>query len=138
MPKMFVVITGIKEIDRKLKRLEPKVQKKVLRQSMRSGLKVMAAEVKSQVPVETGLTRSAVKVKAVKRKKRGSIELEVAVGSKPGLTKQSGGKPVFYPAVVEYKHDPFMRRSFTAKGEEARQTTMRLLRDGIEREAKTS
>jgi HK97 gp10 family phage protein len=141
--KTSVIITGIRDIDRKLKRLAPAVQKKVVRKAMRAGLKVQATEVRSQVPVDTGLTKSAVKVRAVKRKKRGTIELEVLISGKvPGLivTPASGAKPVFYPAVVEYgtserPPNPFMRRAYESKGEAAKLVTLQVLRDGIEAEA---
>jgi hypothetical protein len=136
--KRTIIITGIKDIDRKLRTLEPRIQKKVVRSSMRKGLKLIAAEVKSQVPVLSGLTKSAVKTRAVKKRRRGSIELEVLVDGKvPGLIKPSAKGPVFYPAIVEYKMDPFMRRSFTAKGEAARQVTLESLRNGIEQEVKS-
>jgi HK97 gp10 family phage protein len=144
MPKA-VVITGIRDIDRRLRTLLPRLQKKVLRQAMRKGLKVVQAEVKAEVPVETGLTRSAVQVRAVKSKRRGSIALEVRISGKvPGLVKTYGGdKRAFYPAVVEYGRkgvapNPFMRRAFTAKGEAARQVTIEDIRMGVEREASRS
>ena len=100
-----------------LKKLPGVVQKKVLRKSMRAGMKLIASEVKSQVPVDTGLTKANVKTRAVKKKRRGDIEIEVKIGGDPGLYKTSGktGVKVFYPAIVEYKHNPFMRRSFIAK-----------------------
>jgi HK97 gp10 family phage protein len=139
--KTTVIVTGIRDIDRKLKRLPGAVQKKVVRKAMRAGLKVQAAEVKSQVPVDTGLTKSAVKVRAVKRRKRGTIEQEVMISGKvAGLVKTSkSGNRAFYPAIVEYGSsahppNPFMRRAYESKGEAARQTTMQVLRDGIESE----
>lgn len=138
--KQAIIITGVKAIDRKLKSLEPRVQKKVVRKSMRAGLKLLAAEVKTQIPVLSGLARSAVKVRAVKKRKRGSIELEVTIDSKtPGLIKP-GSKPAFYPALIEYGDrdtppDPFMRRSYEAKSEGARQVTLSSLLKGTMEEA---
>lgn len=138
----LVVITGIKELDKRLKTLEPRVQKKVLRQAMRAGLKILAAEVKAQVPVDTGATKSQVKVRAVKRRKRGTIELEVQIVATDQLKRTSSktGQTVFYPAIVEYGSpgrpaNPFMHRAYAAAGESARQETMVRLRAGIEREA---
>lgn len=141
--KNTVIVTGVKEIDRRLKTLPLRVQKKIVRKGMRAGLKVMAAEVKQEVPVLTGLTRSAVKVRAVKRRKRNSIELEVSISGKvEGLTvtPRGGGKPAFYPAVIEYgrsdmEANPFMLRAYDNKAVESRNTTMKLIRDGVEDEA---
>lgn len=138
----FLVITGVRAIDRRLRRLAPAVQKKIVRKAMRDGLKIVAAEVKSQAPVDTGTTRSNVKVRAVKRRRRGSIELEVRIAATDETKRTSAttGKTVFYPAVVEYGHegvppDPFMRGAFEARGEEARQVTLGALLRGVEQEA---
>ncbi len=137
-----VVVTGIKAIDRKLKRLEPKVQRKVFRQSMRAGMKVMQAEVQSQVPVDTGLTKKNVKVRALKRK-RNRIAMEVRVAAAPGLiTHWASGEPFFYPAGIEFgdsdhQPNPFGRRSYSSKGEAARDVTMNQMIAGVEREAKS-
>src|SRR4051812_17863762 len=102
-----------------MKLLPLKVQKKVLRPAMRDGLKLVAAEVRTQAPLgETGRTRGAVKVRALKQRRRDSVAFEVNISGKvPGLIKPSQGGPVFYPAVVEYGRqdmppNPFMRRSY--------------------------
>ena len=142
--KTGVIITGIKQIDKKLMRLPPVAQKKVARKAMRDGIKVIAAEVKDQVPVDRGITRANVKVRAVKTRKRGSIEIEVRIAADPQLVKiGAGGKRVFYPAVVEYGDqdtaaNPFMRRSYESKGESARQVTMAAIVRGIEEAAARS
>lgn len=143
--KAAFVVTGIGKIDRKLRKLPAVVGKKVVRKSMRAGMKVIKSAVESEVPVDTGLTRSAVKLKAHKRS-RNKIGIDVRIdASTEGLKKTSSkGKTVFYPAIVEYGRkkgkkplppNPFMRRAFTAKGETARQITLKQLRDGIEEEA---
>ncbi len=136
-----VVITGIREIDRRLRSLEPRLQKRVLRQAMRKGLKILAAEVKAQAPVDTGMTRSKVQVRAVKSRRRGSIELEVRIAAVDELKKTSAksGQQVFYPAIIEYGRDgvppdPFVRRAFESKGGAARQVTIESLKAGIEAE----
>jgi hypothetical protein len=119
-----------------MRSLVPRLQKKVIRQAMRRGLKVLKAETEAQAPVDTGETRRNVKVRAVKSRKRGSISLEVRIKAVDALKKTTReGKEVFYPAVVEYKHDPFMKRSFDAKGNLARDVTIQELRIGIDREA---
>ena len=138
-----IIVTGIQAIDRKLRRLEPKVQKKVLRQSMRSGLKLVQEEMKVQVPVDSGLTQKNIKVRALKRRKHGVIGMEVRVASAPGLIKKGAGdRPFFYPAGIEYgdsehQPNPFGRRSYSAKGDAARDKTMTDMRSGVEREARS-
>lgn len=134
--KTAVIITGIRDIDRKLRTLEPRVQKKYVRQAIRAGLKTVATAVKSEAPVESGLTKSAVKVRAVKKRKRTSIELEVMIDSKtPGLLVTRTASKAFYPSIVTYIRNNFMQRAFESSGESARQTAITHLRAGIEAEA---
>jgi len=141
MAGKLIVVTGIKQIDRKLKQLEPKIQKKVLRQSMRAGLKEVQAEMKAQVPVDTGLMKKNVKVRALKRSRK-RIGMEVRVGAAPGLiTHWASGESFFYPAGVEYGDsthppNPFGRRAYAAKGPKARDITMAKMVEGVEKEAK--
>ena len=118
-----------------------RVQKKVIKQGMRKGLKVLAGDVRTQVPVETGLTKSAVQVRVVKSRKRDRFALEVRIsGKKEGLkVTTKSGKVFFYPAVIEYGHhgvapNPFMRRSFDSRGPEARAVAIQAIRDGVELE----
>ncbi len=115
--KQTVIITGIKEIDRRLKTLAPRIQNKVVRQAIRKGIKIIAADVEANTPVKYGWTKANVKVRAVKKRKRGDIEIETNIGGKDDrLYKiQKDGSKVFYPAIVEYKYNPFMRRSFDNK-----------------------
>lgn len=139
--KKDVKITGIKDIDRRLKMLGPRIAKKVVRKAIRDGMKVMASEVKSRAPVDKGIMRSAVKVRAVKSRKRGDIAIETTISGKvAALVKfTKAGKRVFYPAAVEYgrRHEspnPFMRRAFAAKGEAVRNAAIQQIREGVEEE----
>jgi HK97 gp10 family phage protein len=135
-----IVITGIREIDRKLKTLEARVQKKILRRAMRTGMKVVLAEAQALVPVLSGLTKENLKLRAGKRS-RNKTTLNVQVANAEGLTKEtSEGKKFFYPAVVEWGHDnvpphPFMRPAYDTKGPEGRDKTMNELLEGTLREA---
>jgi HK97 gp10 family phage protein len=147
--RVKVVVTGLKAIDKKLAQLPYRVQGKVVRPAMRAGMKLMAAAVKAEVPVDTGLTRRNVKVRATPKRliKKGdkstTIAIEVVVEAVPGLKKTSGrtGKAVFYPAIVQYggKHirkNPFMSRAYDRRGDAARRRTIELLKDGVNREIK--
>lgn len=135
-----VVVTGVKEIDRKLKILEPSIQKKVLRQAMRSGMKIVLQEALLRVPVLTGLLKRNIKLRAMKRK-RNRIGLLVQVKSDPGFVKPSkAGVKYWYPASVEFGHGtvpphPFMRPAYDTQGPAARDKTLHELLDGTMREA---
>lgn len=136
-----IVVTGIREIDRALKELEPKIQRKVLRQAMRSGMKLVLQDALMRVPVLTGLLKKNVKLRAMKRS-RNRQGLLVQVKSDEGFVKVSkAGMRYWYPASVEFGHGtvpphPFMRPAYDLRGPEARDTTMRELLEGSLREAK--
>jgi len=144
-----VVITGIGSIDRKLRSLPLKVQKKVVRQSMRPGMKIVAAAALALAPVLSGILKAHIVVKAglqryQKKKRAGkrlkldevSIDVRIDADAATKKTSKKTGETVFYPAVVEYKYDDFMLRAFRSAGDAARRTTLRLLKAGVEREAK--
>ncbi len=135
-----LIVTGIPALDRKIKAIG-KAAPKIARKAMRVGMKTVAQETKTQVPVDTGLTKANVKVRALKKRKRNAIGIEVRIASAPGLYKKSKIGTVFYPAVIEYGRrgvapDPFGRRAYESKGESARQLTLQELRDGVEAEAR--
>jgi len=137
--KGAIVVTGITEIDKKLKTLEPRLQKKVIRQSMRSGMKLVLQDAVQRVPFLSGLLKRNIKLRAMKRK-RNRIGLLVEVKSDPGFYKHYGqGQVAWYPASVEYGHGtvpphPFMRPAFDTKGGSAKEKTLHELLEGINRE----
>lgn len=157
--KAKVVVTGIGRIDRVLRTLPLRIQKKVVSSSMRAGMKLMQKSVKAEVPVDTGLTKSSVLVRAGLKRKRSEVSIDVRIdATAPGTpkgtyaladvhglkkTSKRTGKTVFYPAIVEYGHanippNPFMRRAFLRDGDRARKVTIAALRSGVEREARSS
>jgi HK97 gp10 family phage protein len=144
-------ITGLKEIDKALATLEPRVAKKVIRQAMRQGQKIVQAEVKALAPVRSGATRKAVKVRVGKRKKD-AIRVNVQIGQGDYKGDQ------FYAAFPEYGTKPsgrggkrksegaasghggqkaqhYMRRAFQTVGERAKEVAMQAIVQGVEQEA---
>jgi len=142
MPRgVFVVVTGVEDVDRRLKALEPRVQKRVLRQAMREAMRLVQAEAKANAPdpatsrYATGATKRAIKVRALKSRKRGRLGIEVRVG--PGDYKGD----TYYAAFLEYGTSrmaarPFMTPAYAAAGPAARDAAMRRIRDGIEAEVR--
>jgi HK97 gp10 family phage protein len=81
-------ITGLPSLDRKLKALEPRVAKKVVRQALRKGAKRVQARVKQLAPKgPTGQTRKAVKVRAFKRSRKGTIGVKVRIEREARTTR---------------------------------------------------
>jgi hypothetical protein len=136
MSNKLVVVTGIAKIDRRLKTLLPRLQKKVIRQGMRKGLKLIQADAKARWGRETGETIRNIRVRAVKGRKRGSISLEARIKTSDKLVKVSAtGKRTFYPAVVEYKKKHWFKQTYDSKKGAARQVAIAEIAAGIEREA---
>lgn len=106
-----IIVTGDKEIDRKLRQLEAKLAKKVIRQALRPALKPTLALARELAPVgETGDTKKAIKIRAGLRS-RGRIKIVVMIGA--GDFK---GK-TFYGSFPEFgtsrqKAQRFMIRAF--------------------------
>ena len=133
-----VTITGVKAIDRRLRKLEPRIQKKVLTQAMRAGMKIIQKEVKLNArkafASRTGATVKGVKVRAVKRsRKRFGIDVRINGGAYVGKT--------FYSAFLEYgtrrmKPRPFMAPAFRSQGKTARDEALKRALEGVEREVR--
>lgn len=128
-------IKGLKETLKNLKELEPKVQKKVVRKALREGTKIVAAEMKGEAPVETGQLKRSIKIKAGKRKKN-SLSVKVE-------TDKENFPDQYYSAFVEFgtSKQPaqhFMENAFKSKEDEARARMVEALKEGIEKEAKST
>jgi HK97 gp10 family phage protein len=130
-------IAGQKELTKALRGLPVKVQKNVIRQAMRAGMKLVQEEAKRVAPVgETGDLKSAIKIRAGKTR-RGSIAIEVRVGEGDFKGDQ------YYAAFLEYGTSrmpakPFLRPALDQAGPKARAVAMEKLLSGVEREASKS
>lgn len=123
---MIFELTGIEAVLNELLKLDAKVSKKGLRQAMRAGMQPMKAALKAAVPVHTGKTRSAVRIKATKRSRTG-FGVMVSIGEKDYVGK------TFYAAMVEFgtsKQPPqgYMRKAFDATQAESIKTAEDFLR----------
>ena len=122
---MELRIEGAAEIERKLKALETKTARKVVRSAIRSGQKVTLAaakeNAKSMITGELGAQIAKnLKIVAPRKQKRGQYSLMVKI--KKGLNdlfrhRTKEGKFYWRPAAVEYGHDntpaiPWMRSAW--------------------------
>ena len=127
-----IKLIGGKELDRKLKALPRKVAKKILRQALRAGAKIILAQAKANAPVATGQLKKSLKVRAMKRTRKGTVGFKVQ--TKAGDFKGDE----FYGSFLEYGFrrgkrpgkgaeytreivpaQPFMRPAFDSKKDEA-------------------
>ncbi len=133
---MFVSVKllGAKELDRKLRKLEPKIGKKVIKGALREAAKMILKVAKQKVPVDTGALKKDLKVRAMKRKKgRYGVLIGTAAGWGKGKT--------FYGAYLEFGTSkrpakPFLRPAFDETKEAVIRRLKRRLKVGIERAAR--
>ncbi|WP_417848372.1 HK97-gp10 family putative phage morphogenesis protein [Thalassoglobus sp.] len=121
-----VYLTGVKEIDKKLATLEQKLQKKVLRKAMRTGMKGIQSEIKARMPKDTGATAKGVKVRAAKKQKRGSIGIEVRSQDDNYIAKW------LEFGTSKMAARPTFRNVFDEMGDTARQKTEQEILKGID------
>lgn len=157
--KASVEVVGLHAFEKLLERLGTKDANAIVRKSQRVAAKSMMEETKKRAPVDTGLLKKSLAVRALKRK-RGrigfrvgykNVDLIVAKGSGFGAfvrnlkkfgkadiktPKPAKEKRYFYPAIVEYgsKNNPphpFMRPAFDAHKAAAKQLIVNTVREGI-------
>ncbi len=149
-----IQLSGINDIIRALRKLSDKVEKKIARKAVRAGTKLIAAEIKTRAPQDTGILKRSVSVRAARRRRRGVISMNAifnmrkypqlvsfSAGSRTNLSSRKfEGKRYFYPAALEYgtskmKARPFVRPAWDSKKNQALAVVLGGIREGIEREA---
>ena len=83
-------VDGLKQLNKKLKALGPKLEKKVVRQALRAGAKIILADAKRNVPVKSGALKKDVRIKTMKRKK-----------GRVGIIIQTGYGETWYGRLIE-------------------------------------
>lgn len=118
-----IAITGMAATDKALRQLGVKTANKLIRGALKQAAKEMAIEVNQQVPVETGLLQSEIKVKPIKRSrnKMGSRVLISDVKHNDGSTSIVGFVEF---GTKDTKANPFFRRSLDNKGPAVKNTAM--------------
>jgi HK97 gp10 family phage protein len=81
MPDEVMKISGLDEMQAKLKTLQGKVVNSYVRKSLRAGANVTLLKARGLAPVRTGLIRRSIKVKAG-RAPKGIITVRVSLGAK--------------------------------------------------------
>lgn len=151
-----IQLEGGKELEKKLRGLETKVAKKVVRKAVRNAQKpvltAMKANARNMIGGHMGgLIAANVVVRAQKKQRRGSYAMNVRLKSESEgapmefihITKE--GKRHFIPAAIEFGHGPGKEQVAIPFGRSAadstRAETLRILtaelKTGIEQVAKT-
>jgi HK97 gp10 family phage protein len=124
-------VIGDKALQRKLKGLEDKMQKKIVRKALREGGKIVLREAKNRAPKDTGSLRASLKLRSLKRsKKRIGVQIVTDEAALMKAKDRKAGRKVkrstnadrllFYAAFVELgtrnmPARPFLRPALKSK-----------------------
>lgn len=160
---MAAVVTGIKELDARLKSLDEKVQRKLGKRAVSAALRVLAKSIKAQVPPSNKSVRKAINSRFSKTKggaNRGLTEAKVGAGvgkqkkpegrgKRPGVgisgnnvhwwilgTQERQTKAGHLTGAMPAIGLNIVKDGFKAGEAEAESKIIQNLREGIEREAK--
>ena len=150
---MRIVLQGSKELEEKLKSLDSKVAKKIVRQAVRDAAQIMQKEIqqnaRSFVGGEMGslMARKTV-VRAFKKQRKGAygVSTKFSADVPEFIGNTAEGKRYFIPIAIEYGHAtpglggsgdksvaaiPFVRTAFDMKQDECLKTIENEVEDGI-------
>jgi HK97 gp10 family phage protein len=144
---MVLKLDGFAEFDAKLKRLVPKVAKKIVRQATKAAakntLKRVKENAKSMIGGEMGdlIARNA-KVFVFKHQRRGSWGVQIGMDprEKRFIHISQSGRRSYIPSALEYGHGNAKPKAYIRKAwAETKQQDVKImaskLKEGIEREA---
>jgi HK97 gp10 family phage protein len=93
-----VHVTGIKELDKVFADMNLGMQKKALRPATREVAKMVLAQAKAEVPEDTGLLQSELRIRAKKRSRKYPQTVGMTVGFRDDLFKGD----TFYAGFMEF------------------------------------
>ena len=111
-------IKGGKELDRALKQIGPKFEKRIAKGAVRAGANVIAKEARLNVPKDSGTLKKSIKVVA-RSKRVGDAVASVVTRS----GKKFKGMNAWYAPMIEFgtkfrAATPFLRPAMDTKGSE--------------------
>lgn len=128
--QIVVNVEGAKELEKKLLSLEPKLGRKIIRQALRKGAKLILNQAKANVPVDTGDLKKSLKVRAMrKRRHRYGVMVATSEGWFEGEQ--------FYGGFIEFgthkmAAQPFVRPAFDSEKDAAEKTIVDEIKQGLE------
>ena len=124
-----ISMIGDKKTQKAFKKMEIKMQGKVFRKAVRDAAEPVLALAKMYTPVDTGKTRDSLKIRAGTGK-RGTIGVRIQTGTRKELGIAPDEK-FFYPAVVEYNHQSYLRRAIDNDPGSVRNHVARVIKASI-------
>jgi len=130
-------VHGLKELERKLLEMSPKLAKNALRAAVAAGARVVAAEARKNVPVDSGTLRRSIYTKQI-REESGDTQQTFYVGARQGKKEQAKKRDGWYFPFVEFGTEkmaarPFMRPAFESTKDAAVQAIKTRLAERIDK-----
>lgn len=110
------------ELTRAFSRLSERVQKRAMRKAMKRFAAAVESRAKELAPKMTGALAEGIKTASYSSKSKGQFGVLVRMPTRkelaalyPTRMQEIVGGHYYYPAIVEYKHKPFLRPAFDEK-----------------------
>ena len=142
--QISVEIQGLRELERKLIALGPKVGLKAMRSALVSGAQVIKRDAMERVPVKTGRLRRALLIKRLA--KLNPFSEKVIIGVRHGKKQQKSDRDAYYWSWIEFgfknragkpvNPQSFIRPAFEAKKNSAMNRIVDVLKKKISQYAK--
>jgi HK97 gp10 family phage protein len=142
--QVSVQVTGLRELERKLVALGPKVGLKAMRSALVSGAQVIKKDALNSVPVKTGRLRRSILIKRLA--KLNPFSEKVIIGVRHGKKYQKTNRDAYYWKFLEFGHkdragkmvdaQPFIRPAFEAQKTNAMNRIIDVLKKKISQYAK--
>ena len=137
----LLVITGAKKVDKQLALLDRKAQRATIQKGCRVAAKIVADRMRALAPVRTGALKAAIRVRAMKRSRKGfGVNAIVGKGWFQGETFYAGfmewGAPkhrYFGRGISPLKGVEYMTRAYDETKGQARDELISTLLEGIKK-----
>jgi HK97 gp10 family phage protein len=121
---MSLQVEGLKELEKKLLAMGPKLARNGLRAAVGAGARVIRDEAKARVPVDSGVMRRSIYIKQI-REMSGNSQQTFFVGVRSGKKYRRKNQDAYYWRWVEFGYNakngrfipaqPFMRQAFEGR-----------------------
>lgn len=126
-----ISMLGDKKLAKKLKKIDIKMQKKIVKGAIKDAAQPILVLAKAYAPVDSGKLKNSLKLKmGAKQSKRGSIGVRIETGTREQLGIDADDK-YFYPAVLEFKVKSFLRRAIDKNPDGVRRDIGRNIRAAL-------
>jgi HK97 gp10 family phage protein len=134
-------VTGLRQVFKRLRQVDEKVRKKILRSALTAGGQIVLQEARAKVPVDSGLVKESLGKKVKVYRQSGTVV--VIVGPRTGfrrMVKRRGRQKLVLenPTAIAHlagpgRHQTFMAQAAESTRERVKSVVTQKILDGIEK-----